>query len=97
MEEDHSSDWDRSEGSADSDARSSSVSLEYSSSSFEDGESEAGIVEPYLYEPEDTEEAEAEGSVTSDGEGDHSRRERLDNTDWYDIKHGAKYTASTEL
>ena len=89
MEEAYSSGSDRSDVSVGSDVHSSSFSLQYSESSFEDaslGESdpESGSrIEPYLYEPEDS---EGESSVTgpggTDGEDDDSARERLDNTDW---------------
>ena len=88
MEEAYSSGSDRSDVSIGSDTRSSSLSLQYSESSFEGaslGESdpESGSrIEPYLYEPEDSEGESIVGSGGTDGEDDDSARERLDNTDW---------------
>ena len=87
MEEAYSSDSDRSDVSIGSDAYSSPLSLQ---SSFEDsslGEldhPESGSrTEPYLYEPEDSEEeSSVVGSGGTDGEDDDAARERLDNTDW---------------
>ena len=87
MEEAYSSD---SEASVGSDTRSSSLSLHYSASSFEDvslresdePDHESGGVEPYQYEPEESEEESSVADSGSTEEGDDPRRERLDNTDW---------------
>ena len=91
MEEGYSCDSDRSEVSIGSDSRSSSLSLQYSSSSFEDAslsesDPESGLrIEPYMYELEESEE-ESYSVVDSggtDGEVDDTARERLENTNWY--------------
>ena len=70
---------DSSEVSIGSDTRSSSLSLQYSASPFEDttlGESEedheTGRVEPYMYEPEDSEE---ESSMADSGGADEESDE----------------------
>ena len=90
MEEGYSSDLDRSEVSIGSGFRSSSLSLQYSSSSFEDAslseaDPESGLrIEPYMYEPEESEE-ESHSVVDSggtNGEVDDTAREWLENTDW---------------
>ena len=92
MEELCNSDYDGSEFSTGSDSHCSSLSLQYSASSFEDASSrdsyenvdrEFERVEPYQYEPEDSEEEStmADASRTDD-EGDDFRRERLTNTNW---------------
>ena len=63
MEEAYSSDSDRSDVSIGSDARSSPLSLQHSESSFEDSslgelDPESGSrIEPYVYEPEDSEDS----------------------------------------
>ena len=83
-------DSDQSEVSVGSETRSSYLSLHYSSSSFGDtssSESEdvdrESIVEPYLYEPEDSEEGSSvDDSGSANDEDDDSRRERLGNTNW---------------
>ena len=81
---------DSSEVSIGSDTRSSSLSLQYSASPFEDTslrvseeDNESGRVEPYMYEPEDSEEeSSVADSGSTDEEGDETRRERLSNTNW---------------
>ena len=87
MEEAYSSDLERSEVSVGSDAHSSSLSLQSSASSIDnaslresDEDNGSGVVEPYLYEPEVSEEEASVGGA--DSEGEDSGRERLSNTDW---------------
>ena len=90
MEEGYSSDSDRSEVSICSGSRSSSLSLQYSASSFEDASSsesdpESGLrIEPYMYEPEESEETSHSvvDSGGTDREVDDIARERLENTNW---------------
>jgi hypothetical protein len=86
MEEAYHSDSDSSDVS---DAHSSSLSLQYSSSSVEDtslSESdeqidlESGKVEPYQYEPEGSTEEHSVGDSADGDDDDDSMRERLDNT-----------------
>ena len=92
MEELCNSDYDGSEFSTGSDSHCSSLSLQYSASSFDDAssrESDENVdheferVEPYQYAPEDSEEentmADAGGT---DDEGDDFSRERFTNTNW---------------
>lgn len=89
MDESCSSD---SEGS---DSRGSSLSLQYSASTFEDAssrdsdehadhDSESRRVEPYLYEPEGSEEESTASysGIANDEDDDDPRRERLHNTSW---------------
>ena len=89
MAEAYSLDSDRSDVSIGSDTRSSPLSLQHSESSFEDSslgelDPESGSrIEPYLYEPEDSEEeSSVVGSGGTDGEDDDVAREWLDNTGW---------------
>ena len=73
-----------------SDTRGSSLSLQYSRSTFgdsssrdshEDFDCESGRVEPYQYKPEDSEE-ESTVAESGGGEGGDSRREWLHNTNY---------------
>ena len=76
-----------SDDSNSSDTKQSSsvdLSLEYSSSPFEDprSSSEEHLVEPYMYEP-DVSGSDSDGSAESDGEdSDSSMNDRLGNTNW---------------
>ena len=77
-----------------SDTHSSSLSLQYSSSSFKEGssteleedvrrDSGSGTIEPYQYEPEISEEdSTVADSGSADGEIEDSLIERLHNTSW---------------
>ena len=93
MEELCNSDYDGSEFSTGSDSHCSSLSFQYSASSFEDAssrESDKNVdreferVEPYQpeYEPEDSEESTMADAGDMDDEDDDFRRERLTNTNW---------------
>ena len=81
MEEEHSSTTDEAESEGSS-RSSSTLSLRYSSSPFESGNStdadeDSHRVEPYMYEPEWSSSDEADESPDDD-----ALTERLNNTEW---------------